>query len=178
MNYMYPNPNRPTITVNGRAYSAAADGAPVVVDPVDVPMLSANGWLPFNDFQNDEVLAFQFLATQAGTAALLSTAQALSQAVGASGNVAWNVSLGYKATLLMTGNANMVLPTNIPAAGRGILEITQNAASNAAITFNSSFVKASGANMTLTATNGAVDVFELEFDSTRIIVMNALKNVG
>ena len=177
MNYMYPNPQRMVMTVNGRTYTGGADGAPVAVDPVDVPILSANGWLPFNDFQNDEVAAFQFLATEAGTAALLSTVQALSQAVGAAGNVSWNLSAGYKATLLMTGSANMLAPTNIPAAGRGVLVVTQNAASFNTCTFNSIF-HAGGANMTLTATNGAVDMFALEFDSTRIFVTNALKNVG
>ena len=180
MNYMYPNPNRLSITVNGRTYSAGADGAPVAVDPADVAVLSANGWLAFNDFQNDEVLAFALLAasvtllqTQVATPA---TTIPLTQAVGAEGNIAWNVAQGYKATTTMTGNANMVHPTNIPATGRGILIITQNAASNAPCTFNSIF-HAGGANMTLTATNGASDAFELEFDSARIIVLSAPKNI-
>ena len=167
-----------SLTVNGRTYNGANSTTAVFVDPVDVPMLTANGWVVVPSIvlaQGDAPTLAQ--GVEADVAALLSTVQPITQNAGASGNVSWNLSAGYKATLLMTGSANMLAPTNIPAAGRGVLVVTQNAASFNTCTFNSIF-HAGGANMTLTATNGAVDMFALEFDSTRIFVTNALKNVG
>lgn len=181
---MWPNANRLSVTVNGRTYSTTDSGTPIEVNVVDIPQMEANGWIDMGPAADSWVTTLVSLTvaqlletTEIAALQLQTTVKALSQANGAAGNVAWNVAQGYKATLLVSANANIVLPTNIPAAGRGVMIVTQNAASNWPCTFNSVF-HAGGANMTLTAANGAVDVFELCFDTTRIIVMNAPKNVG
>ena len=183
--YMWPNPNRLSVTVNGRTYSTTDSGTPIQVEVVDIPQMEANGWIDMGAAADSWIASLLSLTvaqlletTEIAALQLQTTIKALSQANGAAGNVAWNIAQGYKATVLLSANANFTLPTNIPTAGRGVLIVTQNAASNWPATFNSSFVKGAGANMTLTATNGAVDVFELEFDSSRIIVTAAPKNIA
>lgn len=181
---MWPNPNRLSVTVNGRTYSTTDSATPIEVNVVDIPIMAANGWFDMGPAADSWVATLVSLTvaqlletTQISALQLQTTVKPLSQANGASGNVAWNVAQGYKATITLSANANVVLPTNIPAAGRGVLVVTQNAASNWPATFNAAF-HTGGANMTLTATNGAVDAFQFEFDSSRIIVTGAQKNIG
>ena len=174
--YMYPNPKHLVATVNGRTYSGQS-GTPLAVDPADAPALSANGWIDFNSFQQDEVVAFSLLATEVGTAALLQTAVATGQGNAPAGNINWDMSLGYHLAVAMTGNGNVPVPTHIPAAGRAVLVITQNSGSNFPVTFNSAFKFASGANATLTATNGAIDMFVFECDTTRLLCTEIVKNI-
>lgn len=179
MPYMMPNPNRLSVTVNGRTYTSSVNAA-IVVDPVDVPVLEANGWTKADPIQDVELDAFvalvgdvSLLQTQVAALELENTTQVLT--ADANGAIGWNASGGHKASVTISANSSMNAPQNV-SNGRYVLTMTQNAASNWPITFNSAYKLAGGA-FTLTATNGATDVLEFEYNGTAFLEISRSQDV-
>lgn len=90
------------------------------------------------------------------------TAQQNFQAVAitsSAGSIAWNLATAQVASHTATENTTLAAPSNIVAGGTYILLWTQHASAPKTLAFNAAYKFPGGVDPTVTATNGALDVF-------------------
>lgn len=74
-------------------------------------------------------------------------------------NINWDVDAGTVATLTLTGNSIMNIPTNIKPGATYVLRIIQDGSGNKTVTWNSSYKWPSGVLPILSTAANSVDLF-------------------
>jgi len=93
-----------------------------------------------------------------GTVAITST----------SNSIAWNLDDAQAAKHTFTENTTLANPTNLVDGGTYTLTLTQHASSPKTLAFGSVYDWGAGTAPTMTATNGAVDVYTFISDGTNM----------
>lgn len=85
-----------------------------------------------------------------------------------SNSIAWNLSTAQTAKHTATEDTTLANPTNMKDGGTYILRWTQHASSPKTLAFGSAYKWPGGVAPTVTATNGAVDIFTFVSDGTNM----------
>ena len=88
------------------------------------------------------------------------------QTLTAGASIAWDLESNQVATVTLNQNSTLANPSNKQAGATYVVIVKQPAGANYTLSFASDYKFSGGAAPTLTATNGAVDIFTFISDGT------------
>lgn len=167
-------------SINKVAITAPAASATLTIS--DGKTLAATATLTLSG-TDSTVMTFPATST---TVAGLGTVQSFSVAqrgtetalTSSAASIAVNLALANNFTHTMTENTTLAAPSNAVAGQSGVITITQHASSPKTLAYNSFWKFSGGVAPTLTAANGAVDVFTYYVNSASFATCQLITEIA